>query len=130
MLTNYIKKYPLSLLLTVVVVALSTLPIGAPEFAQDVPLADKWTHMIMYLGVALVVGWEYWRNHRPQPSVCGLLLWGFLYPALLGGVLELVQKYGTTYRSGEWLDFVADSIGAAAGAVIIILPVIRKRYLR
>ena len=59
MLTNYIKKYPLSLLLTIVVVALSTLPIGAPEFAQDVPLADKWTHMIMYFGVALVVGWEY-----------------------------------------------------------------------
>ena len=40
---NYIKNYPLSLLLTVAVVALSTLPIGAPEFAKDVPLADKWT---------------------------------------------------------------------------------------
>ena len=124
------RRYPLTYLVAVIIAFLSLYPIGHIELAENVPLADKWTHMIMYFGVALVVGWEYWRNHRPQPSVYGLLLWGFLYPALLGGVLELIQKYGTNYRSGEWLDFIADSIGAAAGAVIIILPVIRKRYLR
>lgn len=127
---NYIKNYPLSLLLTVAVVALSTLPIGAPEFAKDVPLADKWTHMVMYLGVSVVVCFEYWRNHRPRPTALGLFLWGCLYPALLGGVLELVQKYGTTYRSGEWLDFVADSIGAVVGALLFILPALRKGHFR
>jgi hypothetical protein len=29
----------------------------------------------------------------------------------MGGVIELVQAYCTTNRSGEWLDLAADAIG-------------------
>lgn len=129
MLTIYLKRYPLSLSVLLVIIVLSVCPIGAPDIAKDVPLADKWTHMVMYFGLSVVMCWEYRKNHRPLP-VRGLVLCGFIIPALVGGMLELVQNYCTTYRSGEWLDFVADSIGAAVGAVLYLLPVIWKRYLR
>ena len=120
MLTNYLKRYPISLFLTLAVVALSVLPIGAPEVARDVPLADKWVHMVMYFVLSVAVGWELRRGHSRLP-LWQLLLCGFCLPALLGGALELVQNYCTTYRSGEWLDFAADSIGAAVGFVIMLL---------
>lgn len=121
MLSNFLKHYPFSIIIVVLVILLSVCPIGAPDLAKDVPLADKWTHMVMYFSVAVVICWEYCKCHRPQLSLRSLLLWGILFPALLGGALELVQNYCTTYRSGEWLDLVADSIGALVGGAIAIL---------
>jgi hypothetical protein len=37
---------------------------------------------------------------------------------LLGGLVELGQAYCTTTRSGEWLDFWADSIGVLLGNLL------------
>lgn len=130
MLTNCLKHYPFSLLILLIVILLSVCPIGAPELAKDVPLADKWTHMVMYFAVAVIIGWEYSRAHRPDVPLCGLLFWGLLFPTLLGGILELVQAYCTNYRSGEWLDLAADSLGAVVGAALFVLPEMRKHYLR
>ena len=135
MLTNCIKNYPISVLTTLVVIALSTCPIGTPEVASDVPLADKWTHMVMYAFLAQIVCWEDWKVikgkklFKPEASQGAerksenggwrRYVWIVLGCALLGGGLELVQAYLTTYRSGEWLDFVADTIGAVIGGFII-----------
>ena len=118
---HYIKQYPLSILTTVVVIALSLLPIGSVEIAQDVPLADKWTHMVMYAGLTAVCCWE--RRGRGQGAkVKGLgSKIPLLYAIFLGGLMELMQAYCTNYRSGEWLDFVADSIGAVLGFLIVQL---------
>ena len=118
MLLPYLRRYPLTVLLAVSIVLLSLLPIPDIKFAGDVPLFDKWTHMVMYACVAIAVWWEYSKNHRPHPSLLRLFLWGLFFPILLGGVLELVQNYGTSYRSGEWLDGLADSIGALAGCLV------------
>ena len=120
MLTNLMKRYPLSLLVTVIIVVLSLAPIGRVEFAEDVPLADKWTHMVMYGFLALVVWWETVRR-GPCPSWSYLLVVGLLLPIALGGLLEILQSTLTTYRSGEWLDFVADALGALVGSGLGLL---------
>ena len=44
----------------------------------------------------------------------------------LGGSVELIQAYCTTTRSGEWLDFYADTVGVLLGAGIGLLM---YRYL-
>lgn len=42
--------------------------------------------------------------------------------------MELMQAYCTTYRSGEWLDFLADSLGALIGFLIgCLLNVVLKK---
>ena len=113
---TYILRYPFSLLLTLVIVLLSLLPIPDVKLADDVPLADKWTHMVMYGVLTLVIWFDYKRSHQ-QDNFWRLLLFAFLTPIAMGGALELAQAYLTTCRSGEWLDFVANSIGVCIGTV-------------
>ena len=48
MLHTYLRRYPLALLVAVAIVLLSVLPIPDMKVGVEVPLADKWTHMVMY----------------------------------------------------------------------------------
>jgi len=116
MLSLYLRRYPFSLLLAVVIVILSLAPIPDIKLAEDVPLADKWTHMVMYGALTLVIWFDYKRSHK-QLNALKLLLFAFLAPVAMGGLLELAQAYLTTCRSGEWMDFVANSIGVCIGTV-------------
>lgn len=120
MLHKYLRRYPITLLLAVAIVLLSLLPIPEIKLAEDVPLADKWTHMVMYGVLTLAIWFDYRRSHR-QHNAKKLLVFAFLAPIAMGGVLELMQAYLTTCRSGEWLDLVANSIGVCLGSVVGIL---------
>lgn len=115
MLLLYFRRYPITFLLAFAIVLLSLLPIPDVRTTVEVPLMDKWAHMVMYGVLTLVIWLEYIKAHR-QMRGRRLLLLAFLAPIAMGGVLELMQAYLTTCRSGEWLDFVANSIGAVVGA--------------
>lgn len=115
MLLLYFRRYPITFLLAFAIVLLSLLPVPDVRVTVEVPLMDKWAHMVMYGVLTLVIWLEYIRAHR-QMRGRRLLLLAFLAPIAMGGVLELMQAYLTTCRSGEWLDFVANSIGAVVGA--------------
>lgn len=78
---------------------------------------DKWTHFVMYGGTCAVIWREYLRSHH-SINVRKLILWALIAPTVMGGVIELVQAYCTTNRSGEWLDLAADAIGVMMGAVM------------
>lgn len=100
------RFYPLTLFVIAVVTTLCLIPIEDPPL-KDVPLIDKWTHMALFGGICTVVVLEMTVNR--------LTKWRWAAPvgaALYGGIVELMQAYLTTCRSGEWLDFVADAIGA------------------
>ena len=47
-----------------------------------------------------------------------LFLYAWLGPVLMSGLLELLQKYCTTTRQGEWLDFAANTVGVTLGTII------------
>lgn len=135
------RRYPLSTLCLVLIWGLSLTPFFPETPFDTVELADKWTHLVMYGGTASVMWVEYWRRHAPftqHPSpntrhptplthhLSKLWLWAGICLSLMGGLLELIQAYLTTTRSGEWLDFVADSIGALGvcliGTLLSLLP--------
>ena len=120
MLHLYLRRYPVTLLLAVGIVLLSLLPIPEIKLAEEVPLADKWTHMVMYGVLTLTIWVEYRRAHQ-KSNAWRLLLFAFLAPIAMGGILELMQAYLTTCRSGEWLDFVANTIGVCIGSAVGIL---------
>jgi len=111
------RRYPLAYLVAVIIAFLSLYPIGHIELTENVPLADKWTHMVMYGTFALVIWWEYGRSHTRRQWK-KLLCWAVLAPIAMSGVMELLQAYATTYRSGEWLDLVANTIGVLTGSLI------------
>lgn len=130
MSSGFHRYYPLSILIVLTVIYLSLFN-PADAGLEDFNLWDKAVHAIMYLGISMAFWFEYLQNHRNvhRPSA---LLFTVLFPILLGGALELLQKYCTTCRSGEWADFLADAIGVIAGTAVGLLiekPFI-QRYLR
>ena len=112
-----IRNYILTTLVTVAIVVLSTIPIPENPPLGDVPLIDKWVHMLMYAGLAFVMWVDHVvRNKRVYSwKVCGCIL---IYAIALGGLMELVQAYLTTCRSGDWIDFEADAIGTVLGVAL------------
>ena len=110
-----ILRYKYSVLVALVIIILSTIPIPEIKHLEGVPLIDKWVHFLMY-AVMSVAMWIDQRNST-QPLSITYYLWMLIIPSCLGGILELVQAYLTTCRSGEWLDAIADTIGAVIGTV-------------
>lgn len=117
MLTTTLKRYPLSLLTALIIVILSLMPFPEIKMVENVPLADKWTHMVMYGGFCSVLWFEYYRLHNHAAFRRTLLL-AILAPIVMSGTLELMQEYLTTSRSGEWMDLLANTIGVLLGALI------------
>ena len=126
---KYICKYPLSLLVIAAILFLSLF--NPPETRlDDVTFIDKIAHVCMYGGLELIIWVEYLRRHADLNKVKFILL-GIAAPIALGGIMELAQMLLTVNRSGEWADFIADTLGVLAGAaagLFFLRPLIwRKR---
>lgn len=121
LLIKTVKNFPLSSLLIVAIWTICIIPIPETPLSH-VSMADKWTHMVMYFVLTMCVGFEMVRNK--QTSTKQLLLYAWLMPIIMGGLIELVQANCTGgRRSGEWLDFYADAFGSTIAFLIGILLV-------
>ena len=117
---HLVSCYPLTLICLALIWFLC-LMIDMPETPVDnVPFIDKWTHFVMYGGTTAVMWWEYLRCHDRR-IFWKLFLFAFLGPTLMSGLIEILQENFTTTRSGEWLDFAANSIGVCLGNLIGLL---------
>ncbi len=112
------KRYIFSILVTLVVVVISLMPITEVPNLGDIPLMDKWVHFLMYGGLCCVYWFDFYRNGHQRREYSKWMKWIVICPIALGGLMELCQKYLTTYRSGEWLDFVANTVG-----VLLAIPI-------
>ena len=103
----YIKKYPFSLAIILVVIYLSFFK---PPKMDDIPLfpgVDKVVHFCMYGGMSGMLWLEFLRNHRKYETV----LWhawigAVLCPIVMSGIIEILQEYCTTYRGGDWFNAI------------------------
>ena len=94
---HLITKYPISCLLIAVIWYLSLCDIPETKLS-NIRYIDKWTH---------TVSW-----HK-------ILLLAWLAPLLMSGLLEILQANCTNgLRNGEWLDFIANSIGCTLALAI------------
>ena len=130
-LAKKIKNYPLSSLLIVAIWIVCLIPVPETPLS-DVNFIDKWTHFVMYGSLTSVIWFEYIRRHKKQPltrhnvtpspkgQVRGhtLLIGGVLCPIIMGGLIELAQRYLTTCRSGDFYDFYCNSLGVLLGCLI------------
>jgi VanZ family protein len=96
-----------ALLDAALILVVGSLPM-APPGAEKV--SDKTLHAIAF-GIFAWLASRAVRFLRPAGSRAGALLVGFAASVALGGGLELWQML-LPYRSSEWLDFVADALGA------------------
>lgn len=115
------KKYPLSILCIAVVWYLSIWFMPPEEMElPSINFLDKWTHLVMYGGTCSIIWIEYLRHHQTLNKQ-KLIVWAWLAPTLMGGLIEIVQEQCTSTRSGEWLDFAADTMGVLIGVCIGIV---------
>ncbi|GJG64272.1 hypothetical protein PRLR6025_01060 [Prevotella lacticifex] len=127
---NFIRNYPLSLLFTVFIWVICLIPI--PETPLDnVHLIDKWTHIALYFLLSSIIGHEFFmaqKRAQKKPLPRQLLLWEWLLPVAMGGLVEIVQATCTGgVRNGDWFDFLADAIGSTVALLIgCILLKVRK----
>lgn len=115
-------RYPFSSVIIIGIWVLCFMDI--PETTlSEVRFIDKWTHSAMYLILGLSISLEYLRTKR-RGSYRTLVLWAGFMPAVMGGLIEILQANCTGgRRSGEWLDFLADATGTVTALVIGILLV-------
>lgn len=146
-LRHLVRHYPISsfYILTIWILCFSTIP---PTPLDNVSLIDKWVHIAMYGGTCGTIWIEYIRSHslwnhsskvvdiregittKSPLSARRLFLLAWLAPVLMSGLIEILQATCTGgRRSGDWLDFAANSIGATLGTVfgIVAIGVVRRR---
>lgn len=76
--------------------------------------ADKWVHILMYLGLGATLMWDMLRDRQQ-----GWKLWliALMVPMVYGGVIEILQENFFYPRTGDWWDWLADIVGTIAGCV-------------
>ena len=81
-----LNKYLYTEIVTVAIVVLCTIPVPEQAPMSDVPLIDKWVHMVMYGGLVFVM-WvdRVVRNKQRFSWVARVVM--LLYAAALGGAM-------------------------------------------
>jgi len=129
---RFIKDYLFSILFILGVVYLS---LSNPP-ALKIPLFrgwDKMVHFCMYGGLSGVIWLEFlWKHRKKQTKIKYAVIGVILIPILFGGILELCQQYFTRSRSGDWMDFLANTGGVITATFIawfILRPHILKKSI-
>ncbi len=104
--TSYMKYLPA----VCITVGIAIMSLTESSYMPSVSLNDKLMHAILY--ACLAASW-WLAIKRPVWIIVGVTLYGAL--------LELLQHYCTLTRSGEWLDLLADFVGATIAIILAIL---------
>ena len=124
----YLKKYPMTLLVILVICYLSFFKPPQTEM-ETIPGIDKLVHTCMYGGLCFLLWVEYLRTHR-EPNSRKMFWGGIILPIAMSGIIELLQSYCTEYRGGDWMDFAANSLGVILAAMVgyyLLRPLIWKK---
>ncbi len=125
---SYFRRYPLSLLVVAVIFYLSFFTPPETDM-ESIPGIDKVVHICMYGGLCFMVWVEYLYRHR---SLCWqrIIPFGILLPIAMSGCIELLQEHCTDNRGGDWLDFLANSMGVGLATLVgyyILRPIIWEK---
>ncbi|OFY93029.1 MAG: hypothetical protein A3K10_14655 [Bacteroidetes bacterium RIFCSPLOWO2_12_FULL_31_6] len=93
---------------------------------------DKLIHSVIYsiLSIVLIIAFQkqYAMETKRFLLIIGIVFFGIFY----GGIMEILQHFIFINRSGNWYDFIANTIGVTFGVlfyplIIKLIPI--KRWL-
>lgn len=122
-LGRILHAYPLSALCVAAIWVLCLMPVPETPLSH-VRLIDKWVHFVIFGGLAAIIWVEHALRHRgrsPRQAIKLRATWPYalLGPIVMGALVEIVQATCTGgRRSGDVIDFVADTIGVCLGQLI------------
>jgi len=125
------KKYWTFLPAVLFTAAVAYLSLTESAQAPSVALNDKLIHGLMYtvLAISWILPLKFTiTNHQSPITHYAVVLLG---TTVFGGLMELLQHFCTLTRSGEWLDLLADFVGALIGVIIIaIITIVNQSSTR
>ena len=76
---------------------------------------DKWAHWLVFMVLTLVLLWD--------SKKAGLQSWrmwvlAMVFPIVYGGFIEILQELYFYPRTGDWVDWLYDTIGMLIGVTI------------
>lgn len=119
---RFLRQIPPYLLTLIVFVAICYLSLDADPFPDrerwfTFPGSDKVVHFIMYGGLTATFCFDYYRRTTARCKLW-LLIVALAGAITVGAVLELLQAHMGIGRSGDYVDFIANSLGAVVGIVV------------
>ena len=84
---------------------------------------DKLVHCGLFFVLTIFLGTGIARANALQKLTYIQLFLSLLIPFLFGGLIELLQAYVFTWRSGEWGDLFADSVGTGMAVFGILITI-------
>ena len=90
---------------------------------------DKVVHLLMYATFAFLCIWGYRRQFVENGEAYRkkALMLALIISIAYGGLTELMQEFLVPKRTGDWFDFLADSIGTGIGVLVFHLFFRRKK---
>ncbi len=131
-----LKKFFPTIFIVVAILYLSLMRVSPRSDMPEVPFGDKIVHVVMYMGLMSVFYFDVYRQNLPKNSFRRSLLYGAFSFGIFGGIVELLQLYCTTYRSGDWWDWAADVFGVILGLWLgkyvmrIVVKCLPQRFFR
>lgn len=83
-----------------------------------IPHLDKLVHFTFYF-FATILGTMAFRQWKPQSSFKRTSVYLLLFSIVYGTVIEILQVILTSDRHGDFLDFLANSLGAFVGWIVL-----------
>lgn len=124
-----VRHYILSLGIFLIICYLSFFK--PPSIGEvSIPHLDKIVHFTMYFGFSSVLWLDFLRKRDGEIIKMNSWVIGCLLPIVISGVIELLQEYCTSYRGGEWLDFLANSLGALSASSLFYFILRKQQWFR
>lgn len=114
-----ISRYKFSIVVALVILLLSLLGSGTLEKVDflDLTFTDKIAHFGMYFGFTSAIIYE----NRKQMMFSGIFTVAALIPFFYGILIEFLQEYLTTTRTGSIYDVIFNTTGIIASILLWLL---------
>lgn len=125
----YIKRYLLTLLTLVLILCLTFYKPPYMERTDTLIEIDKLAHLVMYFTLSAVFWYENFKVTL-RPKMFWMVVFAVILPIAFSGAMEYLQYRLTSYRTGDFDDFVYNTIGvllAALFSLTVTRPLMRWR---
>lgn len=116
---HVLKAYSPAVIWAVTITVLSAVP-GNKLYMPPIWNADKYAHLGVYFVLAACLIFGFLRAGHCQ-NLRSSVVSAILISMVFGGILEILQQYVFVGRSGDILDFTANSIGAILAGLLALL---------
>jgi VanZ family protein len=118
---NLLKNKILIIAIFVTVSILYLSLIKMPKYNAAISHLDKWQHCFAYLVLTFFWLYAFYKKERRYLIIFGCILFGIL--------IEVLQYAITNYRTGDYLDVIANSVGVLFGS-FVFNQVFKKKQVK